>query len=157
MTKATLVEQMVTVYADPQVRLPMAKMPGGSEVDLFGVVKAEGRESVSVRLADGRRGYLPGETEIRIGGPGQNTGRQSRWSLLYGALYILFGVALAAFNYFRASQLVRDMPIIYLCPVILGVWGTRLVIKGILQSARSKRRCPPEKEGIVSARDHSRW
>ena len=66
MTRATLTEPTVTVYADPEVRLPMAKMPAGSPVELYGVVRAHGKESVSVKLSDGRFGYLPGEASIRL-------------------------------------------------------------------------------------------
>jgi hypothetical protein len=63
--KARIIEQPALVYSEADLNLPsIAKLTVGSEVELGGVKKKDGKEWVAVTLSTGQRGYLPGETRI---------------------------------------------------------------------------------------------
>jgi hypothetical protein len=65
--KARIIEQPVMLYSDMDISSPsVAELAVGSEVEIGGVKKKDGKEWVSASLPSGERGYVPGDTRIYI-------------------------------------------------------------------------------------------
>jgi hypothetical protein len=63
--KARLLDSQALVYDGPDLNSGIVtQLLAGHEVELRGVKKKAGKDWVGVTLADGRRGYLPGDTKL---------------------------------------------------------------------------------------------
>jgi hypothetical protein len=63
--KARIIESGTTVYSGAGFSaLKIAELTAGSEVEILAVKKQDGRKWMTVTLADGQRGVVPGETRI---------------------------------------------------------------------------------------------
>ena len=63
--KARIIEQPAKVYSEADINSPsITELAVGSEVELGGVKKKDGKGWVAVTLSAGQRGYLLGETRI---------------------------------------------------------------------------------------------
>jgi hypothetical protein len=63
--KIRIIEQPAMVYDQPDLNQPLlTTLPVGTEIEMGGVKKKSGKDWVTVKLPDGQKGYLPGETRI---------------------------------------------------------------------------------------------
>lgn len=65
--KARIIEQPAKVYSDANISSPsITELSIGSEIEIGGIKKKNGQSFVTVNLADGKKGYMLGNTHVFI-------------------------------------------------------------------------------------------
>jgi hypothetical protein len=152
--KATVTELGTNVFSGTGFSATaIAELPVGSEVEILTAQKLGGKRWVSVMLADGRTGFMPGETKVSANGrtvPLENAyAKTSSWKgterrdakkvMVNGALWFGGGILAIAFDLYityaaissRSDLAFPVKPILLLALVAVVVGGFRLVT-GIL-------------------------